>query len=48
MRGKRDGGAGVLKKNDPDSTKYIIKLLRGNTMAVTKEFFKSRSVPDIG
>ena len=34
--------------NDPDSIKYIIKLLRGNTMIVTKEFLKSGNVPDIG
>ena len=27
-------------ENDPDSTQYSIKLLRGNKMAVTKEFLK--------
>ena len=34
-------------KNDPDSIKYIIKFLIGNTMLVTKELLKSRNVPDI-
>ena len=37
-----------VNKNDPDSIKYIIKFLRGNKMVVTKEFFKSRNVTDIG
>ena len=37
-----------LNKNYPDSIKYINKLLRGNTMVVTKEFLKSRNVPNIG
>ena len=36
-----------VNKNDPGSIKYIIRLLRGNTMVVTKEFLKSRNVPDI-
>ena len=34
--------------NDNDSTKYIINLLRGNTMIVTKEFLKPMNVLDIG
>ena len=34
--------------NDNDSTKYIINLLRGEKMIVTKEYLKSRNVPDIG
>ena len=29
-----------VNKNYPDSIKYIINLLRGNTMLVTKEFLK--------
>ena len=33
--------------NDPNSTRYIIELLRGNTMIVTKESLKSTNVPDI-
>ena len=37
-----------INTNDPYSIKYIIKFLRGNTMVVTKEFLKSRNVPDIG
>ena len=37
-----------INNNDTDSTKYISKLLRGNTMIVTKEFLKPRNVPDIG
>ena len=37
-----------IKTNDHDSNKYIIKFLRGNTTVVTKEFLKSRNVPDIG
>ena len=36
-----------INTNDPDSTKYIINFLKGNTMIVTKEFFNSRNVPDI-
>ena len=32
---------------DPDRIKFIIQLLRGNTMVVPEEFLKSRSVPDI-
>ena len=32
----------------PDSTKYIIKLLRGNTMVVTKDFINLINVLDIG
>ena len=36
-----------INTNDNDSTKYSIKLLRGKTMIVTKEFLKSRNVPDI-
>ena len=37
-----------VNKNDPDITNYIIKFLVLNTMLVTKEFLKSRNVPDIG
>ena len=37
-----------IKNNDPDSTNYSIKFLRGNKMIVTKEFLNSRNVPDIG
>ena len=37
-----------INTNNPDSTKYIIKFLRGNTMLVTKELIKSRNVTDIG
>ena len=33
---------------DPDSIKYIIKLLGINIMVVTKELLKSRNVPDNG
>ena len=36
-----------INTNDPDRSKYSIKLLRGNTIIVTKEFLKSRNVPDI-
>ena len=32
----------------PRKKKYSIKLLRGNTMVITKEFLKSSNVPDIG
>ena len=35
-------------KNNPDSIKYINKLLRWNTMVVTKKVLKSRNIPDIG
>ena len=37
-----------VNKNDSDIIKYIIKLLSGNTIIVTKEFLKSSNVPDIG
>ena len=37
-----------IHTNYPDSTKYSIRLLRGNTMIVTKYFLKSRNVPYIG
>ena len=37
-----------INTNDPDRIKYIIKFLIGNTMIVTKEFFKPRNVIDIG
>ena len=37
-----------INKNDPDSIRYIIKLLRVNTMVVTKDFLKSINVPYIG
>ena len=37
-----------INTNYPDSIKYIIKFLIGNIMIVTKEFLKSRNVPDIG
>ena len=36
-----------VNKNNPDSIKYIIKLLRGNKTVVTKDFLKSSNVPDI-
>ena len=36
-----------INTNYTDITKYIINFLRGNTMIVTKDFFKSTSVPDI-
>ena len=36
-----------VNTNDPDSIKYINKLLIGNTMVVTKYFLNSRNVPDI-
>ena len=41
---------GLLNINttDPDRTNYIIMFLLGNTMIATKEFFKSRNVPEIG
>ena len=34
--------------NNLDRTKYSIEFLIGNTMIVTKEFLKSRNVPDVG
>ena len=34
--------------NDPDSNKFRIKFLRGNTMVLTKDFLKSRNVSDTG
>ena len=34
--------------NYPCSYKFISKFLRVKTMIVTKEFLKSRNVPDIG
>ena len=34
--------------DDQDSMKYIIMLLIGNIMVVTKYFTKSRNVTDIG
>ena len=34
--------------NDHNSTKYSIKLLRRNTMIVTKDFLNSINGPDIG
>ena len=37
-----------IKTNDIDIDKYSIKLLRVNTMIVTKESLKSRNFPDIG
>ena len=37
-----------INSNDPGSTKYIIMLLRVNTMVLTKEFLQSSNVPDIG
>ena len=36
-----------INTNDNDSTKYSTKLLRGKKMIVTKEFLKSRNMPDI-
>ena len=33
--------------NDPKSTKYSIKLWLRNTTLATKDFLKSRNVPDI-
>ena len=35
-----------INTNDSDSIKYIIKFLRGKTMIVSKEFLKSRDVPE--
>ena len=37
-----------INNNDPDITKYIIELLRGNTMILTNDLIKSRNVPYIG
>ena len=39
----------LVNKNttDTDSTKYSINFLRENTIVLTKEFLKSRNVPDI-
>ena len=37
-----------VNTNDPDSIKYIINTLRGNAMLATKQFLKSKNVPDIG
>ena len=36
-----------VNKNDPDIIKYNIKFLRENIIIITKEFLKSRNVPDI-
>ena len=36
-----------VNTNDPDSNKYSIEFLIGNTMIVTKELLNSRNVPDI-
>ena len=36
-----------INTNDSDIIKYIINFLRVNIMVVTKEFLKSRNVPDI-
>ena len=36
-----------INTNNPESTKYTIKLLHGNINIVTKEFLKSTNVPDI-
>ena len=35
-----------VNTNDPYFIRYTIKLFRGNKMVVTKEFLKSRNVPD--
>ena len=37
-----------INTNDSGISKYRIKLLRGNTIIVTKAFLKSRDVLDIG
>ena len=37
-----------INTNDPDSIKYILKFLRKITVIVTKDFLKSRNVPDTG
>ena len=36
-----------INTNDLKSTMYIIKLLRGNTKVVRKEFLKSSNIIDI-
>ena len=36
-----------INTNYPESKKYSIKFLRGNTKVVTKDFPKSKNVPDI-
>ena len=36
-----------INTNDYDSTKYNIKLLRGNTKVVKNYFLKSRNIPKI-
>ena len=36
-----------INTNDTDSINYIIKFLRGHKMISTKEFLKSRNMPDI-
>ena len=41
-------GLVYIKTNDHDITHCSIKLLRLNTITLTKEFLKSRNVPDIG
>ena len=37
-----------INTNDSDIIKYSIKLLRGNTTIVTKEYLKSINLSDIG
>ena len=37
-----------VNTNNPDSIQYRIMLLRGNARIFTKDFLKSRDVPDIG
>ena len=37
-----------VNKNDSDNIKYIIKFLRRKIVVVTKEFLKSRNMPDTG
>ena len=36
-----------INTNDTESTKYSIKLFHRNTKVFTKEFLKSRNVPDM-
>ena len=36
-----------IKTNDPKSTEYRIKLFNLNIKVITKEFLKSRNVPEI-
>ena len=36
-----------INTNDPESTKYIMKFLRRKTLVVTKEFLKSKNVPEM-